>query len=297
MGNDGFEDSGFDSLFDDVGFDSAGFGNDDGFDNSDGFDTSSGFDSFDSGDDGLEGSSGFSGADAQNNGGASISEDDLGNAFDNSLEDNQETPENGNEHGGLKKQAIIMVVVGVVALLLVIAIASAVGRHSSSNNAADSSNNSVNNNVVAQTPDNSANTRVDISDNNDYSNSNNTNNNSTNNNDASTSTDENSVKYVQDENQFNWVEITNNEDVQIEDNYSDMTFTVTGLKFYARSVDTNNNLVIKCVVSGSISGLSGTYTLDVPYNKGVRLVVGNSFTVHVQLGTYNGKTVVCDMKY
>lgn len=293
MGNDGFEDSGFDSLFDDGGFDSAGFGDDGGFDSSDESGTSSGFDSFDSGDADSEG---FSGANAQNNGGASISEDDLGNAFDNSLEDNPETPESGNEHGGLKKQAIIMVVVGVVALLLVIAIASAVGRHSSSNTV-NPNNDGVNNNVVAQTPDNSANTRVDISDNNDYSSSNNTNNNSTNNNDASTSNDENSVKYVQDENMFNWVEITNNENVQIEDNYSDMTFTVTGLKFYARSVDTNNNLVIKCVVSGSVSGLSGTYTLDVPYNKGVRLVVGNSFTVHVQLGTYNGKTVVCDMKY
>lgn len=290
MGNDGFEDSGFDSLFDDGGFDSAGFGDDGGFDSSDGSNTSSGFDSFDSGDADPDG---FSSANAQNNGGASISEDDLGNAFDNSLEDNHDTPESGNEHGGLKKQAIIMVVVGVVALLLVIAIASAVGRHSS-NNTVNPNNDGVNNNVVAQTPDNSANTRVDISDNNDYSSSNN---NSTNNNDASTSNDENSVKYVQDENMFNWVEITNNENVQIEDNYSDMTFTVTGLKFYARSVDTNNNLVIKCVVSGSVSGLSGTYTLDVPYNKGVRLVVGNSFTVHVQLGTYNGKTVVCDMKY
>ena len=293
MGNDGFEDSGFDSLFDDGGFDSAGFGDDGGFDSSDKSGTSSGFDSFDSGD---GDSKGFSSANAQNNGGASISEDDLGNAFDNSLEDNTETPESGNEHGGLKKQAIIMVVVGVVALLLVIAIASAVGRHSS-NNTVNPNNDGVNNNVVAQTPDNSANTRVDISDNSDYSSSNNTNNNSTNNNDASTSNDENSVKYVQDVNMFNWVEITNNENVQIEDNYSDMTFTVTGLKFYARSVDTNNNLVIKCVVSGSVSGLSGTYTLDVPYNKGVRLVVGNSFTVHVQLGTYNGKTVVCDMKY
>lgn len=293
MGNDGFEDSGFDSLFDGEGFDSAGFGDDGGFDSSDETGASSGFDSFNSGDGDSEG---FSSANAQNNSGASISEDDLGNAFDNSLEDNKETPESGNEHGGLKKQAIIMVVVGVVALLLVIAIASAVGRHSS-NNTVNPNNDGVNNNVVAQTPDNSANTRVDISDNSDYSSSNNTNNNSTNNNDASTSNDENSVKYVQDENMFNWVEITNNENVQIEDNYSDMTFTVTGLKFYARSVDTNNNLVIKCVVSGSVSGLSGTYTLDVPYNKGVRLVVGNSFTVHVQLGTYNGKTVVCDMKY
>lgn len=268
MGNDGFEDSGFDSLFDDGGFD-----------NSDGFDSS------DLGDDSTDESSGFNDAGVQNNGGASISEDDLGNAFDNSLEDSQDAPEDDNGHGGLKKQAIIMVAVGVVALLLVIAIASAVERHNSNNTDVH------NNNVISQTPNNpvqapddSANTRVDISDDNT-------------NNDGSTSNDENSVKYMQDENQFNWVEITNNENVQIDDNYSDMTFTVTGLKFYARSVDTNNNLVIKCVVSGSVSGLSGTYTLDVPYNKGVRLVVGNSFTVHVQLGTYNNKTVVCDMKY
>ena len=34
-----------------------------------------------------------------------------------------------------------------------------------------------------------------------------------------------------------------------------MTFTVTSVKHYARSVDANNNLVIKTTIQGSISGL------------------------------------------
>lgn len=76
-----------------------------------------------------------------------------------------------------------------------------------------------------------------------------------------------------------------------------MTFTITSIEHKARAVDTNNNLVVITTLQGSISGLSGTYELDIPYNKGVELVVGNSFTVHVQLGTYNGKTVVGEIQY
>ena len=96
---------------------------------------------------------------------------------------------------------------------------------------------------------------------------------------------------------FNWTEIEDDAQIAYNNSYSELTFTITGIKHYARSVDVNNNLVIKTTLTGSISGLSGTYSLDIPYNKGTKLVVGNQFTVQVLLGQYNGKTVVCDIVY
>lgn len=94
-----------------------------------------------------------------------------------------------------------------------------------------------------------------------------------------------------------WIEITSEESVVFNDEYYEMTFTITEIKHLTRLVDTNKNLVVKTRLRGSISGLSGTYELDVPYNKGVKLVVGNNFTVHVQLGTFNSKTVVGEIRY
>ena len=111
----------------------------------------------------------------------------------------------------------------------------------------------------------------------------------------STNTQTTVTNVVQDE--FVWSTITDSEQVTFNNEYTDMVFTVTGIEHRARAVDANNNLLVKTTLTGSVSGLSGTYQLDVPYNKGIKLVVGNSFNVHVQLGSYNGKTVVGEIKY
>ena len=92
-----------------------------------------------------------------------------------------------------------------------------------------------------------------------------------------------------------WTEIDANQQVLFNNDYTSLTFTITGIKHLAHI--TNNNLHIKTVLSGSLSGLSGTYEVEVPYNKGVMLSIGNEFTVNVLLGNYNQKTVVGDIKY
>lgn len=99
------------------------------------------------------------------------------------------------------------------------------------------------------------------------------------------------------ENNLTWTEITNNEAIEFAQNSTELVFTVTGIKHYARAVDTNNNLMVKTTLTGSLSGLAGSFNLDIPYDKGCRLVVGSEFAVQVQLGTYNGKTVVGEIKY
>lgn len=167
-----------------------------------------------------------------------------------------------------KKQSIIFILVGVVVLIAVFIVAGAV------NKKAKSSNSNSNKNVDSIMNEGNSNAG--------YSNKN---------------TNSQNIVTNQSNTGFNWKTITNKEEVQFNNEYSDMIFTVTNIEHKARAVDTNSNLVVITTIQGSISGLSGTYEIDIPYNKGVKLVVGNSFTVHVQLGTYNGKTVVGEIQY
>lgn len=75
------------------------------------------------------------------------------------------------------------------------------------------------------------------------------------------------------------------------------TFTVTDIKHYAKVVDGENNLMVKTVLTGSLSGFIGTYELEIPYEKGCLLSVGNYFNVDVNVGEFNGKRVVGEIKY
>ena len=96
---------------------------------------------------------------------------------------------------------------------------------------------------------------------------------------------------------FTWTEITDFEALEYNTDYTELTFTITDIKHYVRTVDVNKNLSVKTSIIGSISGLSGTYVIDVPYEKGRLLQVGNSFTVQVKMASYKGRTVVDEIKY
>lgn len=199
--------------------------------------------------------------------------DDFGESLNN-LDSQNQFQDSTDEQQGIKKQAIIFIVVGIAILAVVLIVAVVLGKKS----------------------DKKDNTQIEVQ----YSNINVDNimndGNKNKNQNNQTNNQQNIITNKVD-NKFTWTLITDNEKVQFNDEYSDMTFTVTCIEHKARAVDTNNNLVVITSLQGSISGLSGTYELDVPYNKGVKLVVGNSFTVHVQLGTYNGKTVVGEIQY
>ncbi len=92
-----------------------------------------------------------------------------------------------------------------------------------------------------------------------------------------------------------WKEITDKEQVEFNVEPTDLTFTVTGIKHYAKVSD--NIVLIETRLTGSLSGVSGTYEIKVPYDKGIKLAIGNEFTVHVQLGNFNGKTVIGEVRY
>lgn len=94
-----------------------------------------------------------------------------------------------------------------------------------------------------------------------------------------------------------WVSIGNNEVIEFSTEYKSLIFLITDIEHYAKAVDSNSNLVVKTTLTGSLSGLSGTYTLDVPYSKGSRLVIGDEFAVKVQFGTFGGKKVIGEICY
>lgn len=255
--NDGFDGFGGDDF--DTGFGDGGFG-DGGF-----------------GDGGFGDDDAFSGAGQQDMGQGNQFSDSL-----NNLDNQNQYLDTQAEQQNTKKQSIIFIIVGVVVLMIVLVIAD-IFNNKPKNNSAVSNSNTNNTQVIQQDPN------VNV-DNIMGGGNSSTNQQSQNNNKQSVVT--NKV-----DSGFTWTLITDSEAVQFNNEYSDMTFTITGIEHKARAVDTNSNLVVITTLHGSISGLSGTYELDVPYNKGVKLVVGNSFTVRVQLGTYNGKTVVGEIQY
>ena len=67
-------------------------------------------------------------------------------------------------------------------------------------------------------------------------------------------------------------------------------FTVTSIEHLAKK--SGNEMQIKTHLRGSLSGMTGVYDLDVPYEKGTKLKVGDVFTVTVEVGSYNDSTVV-----
>lgn len=110
-----------------------------------------------------------------------------------------------------------------------------------------------------------------------------------------------STKYTVDENNFNWIELSGTDDITFEGDYKEMTFTITGIDHYARKVDESGTMEVKSVLTGSIGGLPGTYTINIPYEKGVQLQQMDqkylTITVQILLGDYKGQTVVGDIRY
>ena len=210
------------------------------------------------------------------------SNNEFSNSFDNQGNQFQDT---NQDAGTVKKSAIIAVIVGVIGIIIVILIATAFGKNN--DNTEDLSGNQST--INSEQSSNNANTNVDNIMN-DGNNSNSSQSNDSNK-DNSNGSVENTVS------QFDWVLITDSENVSFNDEYMECTFTITSIEHIARPIDTNNNLVVVTRLQGSLSGLAGTYELYIPYNKGIKLVVGNRFTVYAQIGTYNNKTVVGEIKY
>lgn len=89
-----------------------------------------------------------------------------------------------------------------------------------------------------------------------------------------------------------------NSEITFNEDYIDSIFTVTSHKNYVKIVDNKNNILVKTVLIGALSGYTGTYEIEVPYSMGSLVADGMSFEVKVQIGVTNsGQRVVGDIKY
>ena len=85
------------------------------------------------------------------------------------------------------------------------------------------------------------------------------------------------------------------ESIEFNSELNELQFTITGIKNYAKNM--GNELRVKTVLTGALSGYTGVYELEVPYDKGINLNIGDSFTVYCRLGQFNGKVVIGEISY
>lgn len=71
-------------------------------------------------------------------------------------------------------------------------------------------------------------------------------------------------------------------------------FTVTGIRHLAKQ--TGVEIAVKSIATGSISGLSGTYDIELPYSLARFVTVGTTLKLKYKIGQIDGKSVVSDLK-
>lgn len=100
---------------------------------------------------------------------------------------------------------------------------------------------------------------------------------------------------IQQQVQYNdgWTTIDADKNVDLSSEVSGV-FTVTSVKHMARS--NGNETEVKTIVSGSISGLTGKYELELPYSLARFLTVGNTLKLKYKIGQINGNSIVSDLK-
>ena len=200
------------------------------------------------------------------------SEDDGDSDSDSDEFDTFETENKEKDGKGL---AVKIIVVGVVGLFVILILARIFLGHKSANSEADASSNkewTQSSTVVEE-------------------------NNATDKNESAKEILNNSESSSYSDSNYNsgYTEITGEDAIELNDNLSDLTFTITDIKHYAKSDETT--LRVKTVLKGAISGYTGTYELEVPYSKGIKLSIGDSFNVKCRLGSYNGKNVIEEISY
>lgn len=93
-----------------------------------------------------------------------------------------------------------------------------------------------------------------------------------------------------------WQEV-NLSGVDLGDTWIESNFTITELKHYAMVTSSQNDKQVKSIAKGNISGLVGTYEMEIPTYMALKLSVGNSFKIKYQLKEQNGYKLIGDIQY
>lgn len=95
-------------------------------------------------------------------------------------------------------------------------------------------------------------------------------------------------------NNSSWVLLDGNDAIELNSEYKKLTYTVTKVNSYGKIL--GDEIAVKSIAIGGLSGLSGTYELEIPYGYGIKLKTGDEFAVSVRLGSFEGMVVVEDIK-
>lgn len=76
------------------------------------------------------------------------------------------------------------------------------------------------------------------------------------------------------------------------DNIIDGELTVTSIQHFAKVTNVQNDKMVKSVVKGNISGLVGTYEVEIPYYKAVKLQIGTLLKIQYKYASQNGVKVI-----
>lgn len=264
-----------------------GFDEFDEFDNLDGFETNESFDNSSLDNDNDFDSSFFDDPTSK----ASVDsqeQDSMDNNFENFEQDDSSTQDESKGLKGVTKVAIIIIVVAVIAIVIAFFIQLKINKSSGNKdvqiNSAYNTDNYVEQKNNQDDQNNMASNENDV----------------TSNNSTTNEVDMNEVSRLLEGNvnvnDDSWKEIDDSSDIKYNDEYSELTYTVTELHNEARKIN-DNTIEVRTRLNGSISGLSGSFEVYVPYSKGTKLKIGNTFKVMVSLGEYNGNTVINDIKY
>ena len=93
-----------------------------------------------------------------------------------------------------------------------------------------------------------------------------------------------------------WVQFGADDVIEFETTITS-SFTITEIKHYALVTNSSNDKQLKSVLTGNISGLVGTYEIDIPFEKAQKLVVGTVFEVSYKMKTLNGYSVISSIEY
>ena len=75
------------------------------------------------------------------------------------------------------------------------------------------------------------------------------------------------------------------------------TFTITGIEHQVRVVSNVSELQVRTILTGNLSGFTGSYQIEVPYSKGCLLSIGKMFNVEVEVGSKDDFTVIGTISY
>lgn len=241
----------------------------------DGFDDDFGSSGFD---DDEFGSSGFDSEDSLFDEDELIMEDGIEVETLGETSDDEEEPEYSEDSTALKKTAIVAIIAGAV-ILIIIGIIIRIK---------SGSDNKANNITEITVSKDEAGKEVEMSDGD---------NSDANNSGVDTENGGNeSVTISQSNEDSGYIEIEPDDTIE-ELSTNEGTFTITDIKFYAKKADQIGSVSVITRLKGSISGLSGTFEIEIPYSKGLAVSVGNVFKITYKLGDKNGNKVIYDIEY